>query len=219
MNNLKNSKLAQNVKENRAVYITAVANRSKKPIETDPPVTDAPNTTPIDTSDNNKEPGTEVMNTLPEFKLPVSGKLIKAHDSELQVFSNTMQDYRVHLGLDICAEENTPVLATAKGTVAEIWEDELMGTCIAIKHDGDSVSVYKNLNETLPEGIEAGVAVNAGDTVGYVGDTAMVELADEPHLHFEITVAGLQVNPLDYFGEESVATLAKDESYEDAKSE
>ena len=43
----------------------------------------------------------------------------------------------------------------------------------------------------------------------------MIELADESHLHFEMTVAGIQVDPLDYFGEDSVATLAQDTSYED----
>jgi murein DD-endopeptidase MepM/ murein hydrolase activator NlpD len=67
----------------------------------------------------------------------------------------------------------------------------------------------------LPEGIEAGCTVKAGDKIGYVGDTAMAELADESHLHFEMTVGGIQVDPLDYFGEDAVATLAQDNSYED----
>ena len=233
MNDFKNSKLAKNLKENRAVYITAltllialaviitltaVANRSKKPVDTKPPVTDPVVTTPND-SDDVTEPSTEVVDKLPEFVLPVSGKLAKSHDSEIQVFSNTMQDYRVHLGLDICAEENTPVCAVAKGTVIEVWEDDLMGCCVAISHDGDAVSVYKNLNLTLPDGIEAGVEVKAGEAIGYVGDTAMVELADEPHLHFELTVAGIQVNPLDYLGEDAVATLAQDNSYEESVTE
>ena len=227
MNDFKNSKLAKNIKENRAVYITAltllialaviitltaVANRSKKPVDTNPPVTD-PITRPSDTTDKN-QPSAEVVEKLPEFTLPVSGKLAKAHDSEVQVFSNTMQDYRVHLGLDICAAENTPVSAVAEGTVVEVWEDELMGCCVAVSHAGDAVSVYKNLNSTLPDGIVSGVKVKAGDTIGYIGDTAMLELADEPHLHFEMTVAGIQVNPLDYFGDDSVATLAQDDSYE-----
>lgn len=227
MSNFKNTKLAKNIKENRAVYITAltlvvalavivaltaVANRSKKPAETDPPETKPPETSP---NNDEKNPDTDVVSKIPAFSLPVSGKLSKTHDAELQVFSNTMQDYRVHLGLDLCAEEGAEVLATADGTVAEVWEDELMGQCVAINHEGDAVSVYKNLNTTLPENIIAGAKVKAGELVGYVGDTAMVELADEPHLHFEMTVGGIQVNPLDYFDEQTVATLAQDSSYED----
>lgn len=227
MNNFKNSKLAKNIKENRAVYITAltllvalaviitltaVANRSKKPVETKPPESKPTETLPPDT---NEEPNTDVMDKLPSFVLPVSGKLSKPHDAEMQVFSNTMQDYRVHLGLDICAEEGAKVCAAADGTVVEVWEDDLMGQCVAISHSGDAISVYKNLSLTLPEGVAAGAEVKAGDAIGYVGDTAMVELADESHLHFEMTVAGIQVDPLDYFGEDAVATLAQDTSYED----
>ena len=231
MNDFKNSKLVKNIKENRAVYITAltllvalaviitvtaVANRSKKPVDTDPVTTD-----PTVTTDPNgsKEPDTSVVDLLPSFSLPVSGKLSKPHDAELQVFSNTMQDYRVHLGVDICAEENTSVSAVAEGTVAEVWEDALMGQCVAINHSGDAVSIYKNLSITLPDTIKAGAKVKAGDTIGYVGDTAMTELADESHLHFEMTVGGIQVDPLDYFGEEAVATLAQDTSYEDSVTE
>ena len=231
MNNFKNSKLAKNIKENRAVYITAltllvalaviitltaVANRSKKPTETEPPESNPPQSSPSDTE---KEPDTDVMDKLPTFVLPVSGKLSKSHDAEMQVFSNTMQDYRVHLGLDICADEGAQVCAVADGTVVEVWEDDLMGQCVAISHSGDAISVYKNLGLTVAEGIEAGAKVNAGDAIGCVGDTAMVELADEPHLHFEMTVGGIQVDPLDYFGEEAVATLAQDNSYEDVVSE
>lgn len=231
MNNFKNSKLAKNIKENRAVYITAltllvalaviitltaVANRSKKPTETEPPESKPTETSPSDTE---KEPDTDVMDKLPTFTLPVNGKLSKSHDAEMQVFSNTMQDYRVHLGLDICADEGAQVCAAADGTVVEVWEDDLMGQCVALSHGGDAISVYKNLSLTVPDGIAAGVEVKAGDAIGYVGDTAMVELADEPHLHFEMTVGGIQVNPLDYFGEDAVATLAQDTSYEDAVSE
>ena len=227
MNNFKNSKLAKNIKENRAVYITAitllvalaviitltaVANRSKKPVETQPPETKPTETAP---KGENEEPNTSVIEKLPSFVLPVSGKLSKSHDAEMQVFSNTMRDYRVHLGLDICAEEGAKVCAAADGTVVEVWEDDLMGQCVAISHSGDAVSVYKNLSLTLADGIAAGTEVKAGDAIGYVGDTAMIELADESHLHFEMTVAGIQVDPLDYFGEDSVATLAQDTSYED----
>ena len=231
MNDFKNSKFAKNVKENRAVYITAltllvalaviitltaVANRSKKPVETDPPESKP---TVTNTPDTQKEPDTDVMDELPSFVLPVSGKLTKSHDAEMQVFSNTMQDYRVHLGLDICAENGSEVFAAADGTVVEVWEDDLMGMCVAISHSGDAISVYKNLGLTVPEDIKAGAKVSAGDTIGFVGDTAMIELADEPHLHFEMTVGGIQVDPIDYFDKDVVATLAEDLSYEDAVSE
>ena len=151
-----------------------------------------------------------VSSGLPSFALPVSGTLTNKHDPELQVFSPTMQDYRVHLGVDIQTAENAPVYAAADGTVSKIWVDTLMGYCVAIKHSGNCVTVYKNLSATLPEGISEGTAVRSGQLIATVGNSAMVEVADEPHLHFEMTVADLAVDPLEYFDEESLKAITKE---------
>ena len=51
--------------------------------------------------------------------------------------------------------------------------------------------------------------------IGTVGDSAMVELAEEPHLHLEMTVGGIQVDPTEYFSEDAMATLKEDTNYED----
>lgn len=131
--------------------------------------------------------------------LPVEGTLAKGHDATLQVWSDTMGDYRVHLGIDIATAENAPVYAAADGQVERIWDDALMGKCVAISHSGDIFTIYKNLSETLADGIEKGSRVASGQQIGYVGDTAISELADEPHIHLEMTVNGLNVNPWDYF--------------------
>lgn len=146
--------------------------------------------------------------------LPVTGKLFKGHDSTLQVYSNTMGDYRIHLGLDIATAPEAPVLAAADGTVEKVWVDSMMGNCVAISHKDNTVTIYKNLDKTLADGIAVGVAVKQGQAIGRVGDTAVIEMADDPHLHFEVTVNGLSVNPLDYFSEEAAATLSKDDAYE-----
>lgn len=152
--------------------------------------------------------------------LPVSaGVIAKDHDPTIQVYSATMGDYRVHLGLDIATEENAPVLAVAAGKVERIWEDSLMGTCVAISHnDADkTVSIYKNLGKELASGVVKDATVKAGQQIGCVGDTAILELADEPHLHFEMTVGGISVDPKDYFNAEDIETLSKDGAYESGK--
>ena len=146
--------------------------------------------------------------------LPVSGQLLKGHDATLQVYSNTMGDYRVHLGVDIATAPEAPVMAAADGTVEKIWEDALMGTCVALTHGEDTVTVYKNLAKTVAEGITVGAQVKKGQQIGNVGDTAVIEMADEPHLHFEMTVADLSVDPLEYFSEDALRSLTIDASYE-----
>ena len=133
--------------------------------------------------------------------LPVSGQLFKGHDATLQVYSNTMGDYRVHLGIDIATAPEAPVLAAADGKVEKIWEDALMGTCVALTHGEDTVTVYKNLAKDVAEGITVGAEIKKGQQIGNVGDTAVIEMADEPHLHFEMTVGGLSVDPLKHFSD------------------
>lgn len=210
------------------IGIVAASNRSKKGNEADPPSTNPPQQTrPVpddttaptpDTNDTdagvNQEPNdTPVINELPTFSLPVSGKLTKYHDAKVQVFSNTMNDYRVHLGVDIATAADAPVYAAADGKIQKIWKDTLMGYCIAISHSGDSVTIYKNLKNTLPEGIAEGVKVKAGQQIASVGDSAMIEVADEPHLHFEMTVAGLQDDPLKHYSAQDLESLLVDSSY------
>ena len=129
------------------------------------------------------------------LSLPVRGTLTKGHDATLQVYSSTMGDYRVHLGLDIATAENAPVYAAADGTVEKVWEDAMMGYCVALSHGDDTLSVYKNLSKTLADGIAVGQTVKAGQQIGCVGDTATLEIAEEPHLHFEIRKNTIPADP------------------------
>ena len=188
---------------------------SSPEITTTPPViTTRPVTNPPTTTTANTSSAAQVDDEPPSLILPVSGALTKGHDLTLQVFSNTMQDYRVHNGIDIAATLGSPVYAAAAGTVSAIWEDVSYGTCISVAHSGDCITYYKNLNPILAEGITVGAEVKQGQLIAAVGDSAMVEIADEPHLHFEMTVGKEHVDPTEYFDSASVAILDQDTAYE-----
>jgi murein DD-endopeptidase MepM/ murein hydrolase activator NlpD len=231
---------------NRAVLVTAVtllvvtgvviaatvsANRAKRPIDPSAAGTGEPTgtqstpsgvddvTLPTYNGGETQPVGADPQEPDGMLDLPVSGKLYKGHDATIQVYSNTMGDYRVHLGVDIATAPEAPVYAAADGKVEKVWEDSMMGTCVAVAHKDETVSIYKNLAKDLAEGIAAGAAVKQGQQLGTVGDTAVVEMADEPHLHFEVTVKGLSVNPLDYFSKDAAATLSKDDAYESGATE
>lgn len=209
------------------LVITAVTNRSRrnaaeevlKPITDDEitqPVSDEPAAESPQPEDQKPDTPVPTVETVPTLSMPVDGSLLQSHSSEIQVFSRTMQDYRVHLGVDLATVADAPVLAAADGTVARIWDDPMMGKCIAISHAANALTVYKNLAADLPEDITVGAAVVRGQRIGSVGDSAMLEVAEEPHLHFEMTVGGIQVDPLEYFPTSVTASLAQDTSYEDA---
>lgn len=218
------------VRVNRAVYlsaivillslsvvlvITTISNRAKK---NDTPLNentgDAVTTPSSPTETEKKDTPTAVPDAVPELALPVSGTLSKKHSVDIQVFSNTLKEYRVHYGIDLVTEANAPVCAAADGTVTQIWEDPMMGWCVALTHSGNCVTVYKNLAKDMAEGLATGNEVKAGQLLGYVGDSALMEIADEAHLHMEMTVNGLQVDPLEYFGKAVLASIEKDESFE-----
>lgn len=212
------------------ISVTVASNRAKKdkietdtnkPTETqqnDAPVTNRPTDTqkPADTKKlpADTSASVDVTDKLPSFVLPVSGVLSQKHDPDMQVHSSTMNDLRVHLGIDIVTEAGAAVYSAADGTVSRIWEDTLMGNCIMIKHSGDCYTIYKNLSEDLAEGISEGASVRSGQLIASVGDSAMVEIGEEPHLHFEMTVADLMVDPLEYFDDNALESLKIDASFE-----
>lgn len=209
------------------IIITAavIANRNKQPTKlpdtpstqkpTEVPQTEQP-TDPIETEKPTEKPSgsTNVGNSLPSFILPVSGTLSSKHDPDLQVFSPTMNDYRVHLGIDLVTRENAPVYSAADGKISKIWVDPLMGYCMAVSHSGNCVTVYKNLADSLPDGIAEGVSVRSGQLIASVGNSAMIEIGSEPHLHFEMTVGDLSVDPLDYFDEDALESIKTDSTHE-----
>lgn len=135
---------------------------------------------------------------LPEFVAPVGGHLMKSHSGDVPVFSVTMNDYRPHTGVDLSASIGDDVFAAAAGMVKEIWEDPMSGNCISIVHDGGAVTVYRNLAPTVPDSITVGAAVSAGQVIGSVGESSLLEIADEPHIHFELSVDGEVVDPAEY---------------------
>ncbi len=137
----------------------------------------------------------EEENLLPTFVLPVNGDISIDFSDTVPVFSQTMNDYRTHLGIDIRASLGSDVVAVADGTVTNVWDDPFMGTCVSIEHSGNAVSIYKNLDPVVKDGIIIGASVKSGDVIGAIGESAMNEIADEPHLHYELKVDNKHVDP------------------------
>ena len=63
-------------------------------------------------------------------------------------------------------------------------------------------------NGMLFEGIKEGKELKRGDKLGMIGESAISELADESHLHIEMTVGGISVDPADYFSQEAKDTIS-----------
>lgn len=140
----------------------------------------------------------EVIEIAPaKYIMPVSsGEIINEFTDTVLVFHETYGDYRTHLGIDIKAEENTPVLSVATGVVSESYMDYEEGYVVKIEHDDGTVGVYKNLvtNETAPVGMKA----EQGEVIGAVGTSGIFESHLPSHLHFELLEDNVEINPKDY---------------------
>ena len=130
------------------------------------------------------------------FEKPVEGEIMKNYAKDNLVYSETLQEWVTHLGIDIKADKTTVIKASEAGTVKTIKNDPRYGLTIIIEHDEGYQTVYANLLSS--EFVIEGEKVEKGQSIGTVGNTATFEIADEPHLHFEILKDGVQIDPSNY---------------------
>jgi len=108
---------------------------------------------------------------------------------------------RQHQGIDLAAPTGTPVYATADGVISRADWFSSYGLFISIEHGAAMETRFGHLSRLA---VAAGDTVKKGDLIGYVGSTGR---STGPHLHYEVRVEGLAVNPIPYMVE-SEAQLA-----------
>ena len=143
-----------------------------------------------------QSPVESVMAPVPEVVLPVSGAVLQDHAMDRLIYQETTRDWRVHNGVDLAAEPGQDVKAARAGTVTAVYADEYYGTTVVLEHENGYTSHYCNLAETTL--VAAGDRVSAGQTIGTIGATALIESASESHLHFEVYQNGEPVDPASF---------------------
>ena len=130
------------------------------------------------------------------FIAPVSGEIIKDFATDTLIYSNTLEEWTTHSGIDIKADKTTVVAAAESGVIESIKTDPRYGLTITMTHSDGFKTIYSNLLTT--EFVSEGETVEKGQTIATVGESASFEIADEAHLHFEIYKDGNLVNPTIY---------------------
>ena len=139
---------------------------------------------------------TALVEEEPLYVWPVNGAVLNPYSMDKLVYNRTMADWRVHEGLDIAADLGTEVLAVSGGVVTEVYEDDRYGTTVVIDHQNGVVTTYSNLAQ-VPT-VAVGDSIMAGEILGSVGDTALWEAGEPPHLHLAMTHDGISVDPATY---------------------
>ncbi len=130
------------------------------------------------------------------FQKPVEGEIVREFAQDNLVYSETLEEWVTHNGIDIKADKTTVVKAAEAGVVKSIKNDPRYGLTIVIEHDDVYQTVYSNL--LTSEFVVEGETVEKGQSIGTVGNSAVFEIADEPHLHFEILKDAIAVDPAIY---------------------
>ena len=127
------------------------------------------------------------------FVKPVEGDIVRDFAVDSLVYSDTLQEWTTHTGIDIKADKTTVVKSAEAGIVKTIKNDPRYGLTAIVEHENGFQTVYSNL--LTSEFVVEGEKVEKGQSLGTVGNTGAFEIADEPHLHFEILKDSVQVDP------------------------
>ncbi|HIZ19556.1 MAG TPA: M23 family metallopeptidase [Firmicutes bacterium] len=132
------------------------------------------------------------------FILPLSNEVIQEYSDGKPVYSATMNDWRVHNGVDFKGAEGQTVKALADGTILSVQEDPLWGQVVTIDHGFGIHSRYCGVQVSA---LQAGQAVKVGQAIGTL-DEIPCELTMGPHLHLEVLVNDEYVNPVEAIGKD-----------------
>ena len=158
-------------------------------------------TQPIADREAPDAPSAPVTVTKPmETVMPVEGQIVMVYAMDQLDYNPTTRDWRTHNGIDIAAEAGTSVHAAAAGTVYTVCEDDALGTMVVIRHENGYVTCYGSLDEEVS--VAVGETVEAGQKLGTVGNTALLEGAIGEHVHFSVTCNDEPVDPAEFLKQE-----------------
>jgi murein DD-endopeptidase MepM/ murein hydrolase activator NlpD len=120
---------------------------------------------------------------------PVRGWVTSPFGNRTSPFSGIM---KFHEGMDIAAQTGVPVMAPADGVVIRAGFGSGYGNMVELSHGYGIKTIFAH-NSRL--NVKAGQRVKRGDVISYVGDSGS---STGPHLHYEVRVNGLPVNPVKY---------------------
>jgi murein DD-endopeptidase MepM/ murein hydrolase activator NlpD len=139
------------------------------------------------------------------FKPPVTGRLVTRHGARrdyLDATGNVVQRSQ-HGGIDLAVPMGTPIAAPAEGIVAFTGRWSIRGNVAIVSHGAGVHTVHAH---ALDLAVKPGDPVVAGQVLGRVGSTG---LSTGPHLHWEVRVNGVGVDPLEWTERQELGSLAQ----------
>jgi murein DD-endopeptidase MepM/ murein hydrolase activator NlpD len=125
------------------------------------------------------------------MRWPLEGQILFGHHEVFRI-GNQM---RAHVGVDIEAPSGSEVHAAWPGIVELVTKDSRLGWLLEIRHGGGYITQYANLHEEPY--VSVGDEVKAGDTIGKVGESAILDATEGAFLHFAVYLDNTAINPIE----------------------
>ncbi len=126
------------------------------------------------------------------FQYPVDDPCLSAYFGGNRVYNNSYHYYHTGVDFNVCKANNINIYSVASGYVVYTGNLVVRGNAVIIDHGWGVFSGYWHQSEML---VQPGDYVEAGDLIGYIGNTGR---STGSHLHLEVWVNSVQVNPLDW---------------------
>ncbi len=143
----------------------------------------------------------ENVKTVSENKYILTGKITSPVKNGVLTSKFGMREHPItkknsfHTGIDIASKKGTPIFSSFSGIVEEIGYNEVYGNFITMRHS-DSLTTFYGHCDSIK--VSHGMRIRSGEVIAEMGSTGY---STGPHLHFEIRINSIRVNPMLALGE------------------
>ena len=131
------------------------------------------------------------------FIMPAEGEVLKEFSPDMPVFDETMNDWRVHKGVDFLLKKGEDVLSVGNGQVKKIISDPSFGYIVEVDYGSFTA---RNCGLEQGTGVHTEQIVKKGDVIGKLSGVPC-ESKMESHLHFEVMSDSVYKDPIKVLGE------------------
>ncbi len=137
------------------------------------------------------------VSTTPSWVLPMdNATIVKDYSGTKLQYNDSLKQWEIHKAIDFVANDSTNVYAISDGVVTKISTDYLLGTVIEIAHSNGLVSKYMSLAKEV--NVAEKQKVTAKTLIGQASNSMTRELNSGVHLHLELSLNGVLVDPNNY---------------------
>lgn len=151
--------------------------------------------TTTDSKENLEEAKEKEVSKNIESKLHYLGeKVIREYSEKEPSYSNTLDVWEIHKGLDVKSKKGSKVKSIVSGKVVDVFDDDQHGVSVKVESKDKVTVVYSNLDSKVS--VKKDQEVKEGDVIGKVGNTTSVESLDGPHVHVTAQKDGKSIDPM-----------------------